>query len=119
MRATIAVVKAKDVVKFDEKNHSYISNLDDSIEVQPRTEYWRFYYQINNFDQVPEPKRSQLRQSEEVRIKKIGFRFHSFGASEKEFYDRTEIGDRLEVQYRYMGDKKEIISVRNLTHPDG
>lgn len=119
VRTTTAVVKAKDVVKFDEKNHSYISNLDDLIEVQPGTEYWRVYYQIDNFDQVPGPKRGQLWQSEETRIKKLGFRFHSFGASEKEFYDRTQIGDRLEIQYRYMGDKKEIISVRNLTHPDG
>jgi hypothetical protein len=34
------------------------------------------------------------------------------------FYEKTQVGDQLEILYRYMGDEKEIIHVRNLTHPD-
>lgn len=117
VRVTTAVVTAKEVIKFDEKNHSYIGDLGDRIEVNPGTERLRIYYKIDNFDQVPEPKRRQLWQSEEARIKKFGFRFHSFGASEREFYDRTQIGDRVEIQYRYVADEKEIINFRNLSHP--
>jgi len=55
---------------------------------------------------------------EEERIKQFGFRFYPLSTPEKEAYDKAQVGDRLEVRYRYMGDKKEIISIRNLTHPD-
>ena len=117
-RTTTAVVRAKEYVSFDEKNHWYINNFGEAVEATPGTEQWRVYYQIDNFDQVPEPKRSQLRQSEEARIKTFGFRFHALSTPEKEFYDKTQVGDRLEILYRYMGDEKEIIHIRNLTHPD-
>lgn len=118
-RVTTAVVKAKEQVRFDEKNHSYIGDYGESVEVSPGTDRWRIYYQIDNFDQVPEPKRSQLLRSEEARIKKLGFRFYHFSTPEKALYDATQVGDQLEVTYRYIGDEKEIIIVRNLTLPDG
>jgi len=118
-RTTTAVVKAKEYVRFDEKNHSYIGEFGEPMEAKPGSEQWKIYYQIDNFNQVPEPKRSQLWQSEETRIKKFGFRFYPFSTPEKAFYDRTQVGDQLEVLYRYMGDEKEIINIRNLTHPDG
>ena len=102
----------------DEKNHWYINNFGEAVEATPGTEQWRVYYQVDNFDQVPEPKRRQLWQSEEARIKTFGFRFHALSKPEKEFYDKTQPGDRLEILYRYMGDEKEIIHIRNLTHPD-
>jgi len=56
--------------------------------------------------------------AEEARIKKFGFRFYPLSKSEKEFYDKTQVGDRLEILYRYIGDEKEIIHIRNLSHPD-
>jgi len=118
-RTTKAVVKAKEYVRFDEKNHSYIGEFGKPMEAKPGTEQWRIYYQIDNFDQVPEPKRSELLRSEEARIKQFGFRFYPFSTPEKAFYDKTQVGDQLEILYRYMGDEKEIINVRNLTHPDG
>jgi hypothetical protein len=34
-----------------------------------------------------------------------------------EGYDRTQVGDKLAVHYKYVGDEKEIINVENLTHP--
>lgn len=117
-RTTTAVVKAKEYVRFDEKNHWYVNNSGEIVEATPGTEQWRIYYQIDNFDQVPEPKRSQLWQSEQTRIEKFGFRFHPLSTPEKSFYEKTQIGDRLEILYRYMSDEKEIIHVQNLTHPD-
>ena len=114
-RTTTAIVKAKEHVRFDEKNHSYIGSYGQPVEAAPGTEQWRVYFQIENFDQVPEPKRTQLMHSEEARIRKFGLRFYTFSAPEKAFYDKTEIGDKLEVLYRYMGDEKEIINIRNLT----
>jgi hypothetical protein len=117
-RTTTAVVKAKEHVRFDEKNHSYIGDFGELMNATPGTEQWRIYYQIDNFDQVPEPKRSQLWQSEEARIKKFGLRFYPLSTPEKAFYDKTQVGDRLEILYRYMGDEKEIIHIRNFTHPD-
>lgn len=117
-RTTRAIVRAKEYVRFDEQNHWYVNNFGETVEATPGTEQWRIYYQIDNFDQVPEPKRSQLWQSEETRIKKFGFRFHPLSTPEKAFYDKTQVGDRLEILYRYIGDEKEIIHVRNLIHPD-
>lgn len=118
-RTTTAVVKAKEQVRFDEKHHSYIGDYGQTVEVPPGTDRWRIYYQIDNFDQVAEPKRSELLISEAARIKKFGFRFYHFSTPEKALYDATQVGDQLEVTYRYIGDEKEIIEVRNLTHPSG
>jgi hypothetical protein len=119
VRTTTAVVKAKEYVRFDEKNHWYVNDFGQTVEVTPGYEQWRIYYRIDNFDQVPDPKRSELWQSEEARIKQFGFRFYPSGTPDKAAYDRAQVGDRLEVRYRYMGDEKEIISIRNLSHPDG
>lgn len=119
VRTTTAAVKAKEYVRFDEKNHSYVNNFGRTVEATPGTEQWRIYYQIDNFDQVWEPKRSQLWESEEARIKQFGFRFYPLSTPDKAAYEKAQVGDKLEVRYRYMGDEKEIISVQNLTHPHG
>jgi hypothetical protein len=117
VRTTTAVVTGKEYVSFDEQNHWYVNNFGETVEVMPGFEQWRIYYRIDNFDQVPEPKRSQLWQSEESRIKQFGFRFYPSGTPDKAAYDQAQVGDKLEVRYRYMGDEKEIISIRNLSHP--
>ena len=119
VRTTTAVVKAKEYVRFDEKNHWYVNDFGKTIEVTPGTEQWRIYYGIDNFDQVLDPKRSQLWRSEEARIKQFGFRFYPAGTPDKAAYDKAQVGDQLEVRYRYMGDEKEIINIRNLSHPNG
>lgn len=118
VRTTTAVVKAKEYVRFDEKNHWYVNDFGKTVEVTPGYEQWRIYYRIDNFDQVPDPKRSELWQSEEARIKQFGFRFYPAGTPDKAAYDNAQVGDQLEVRYRYMGDEKEMISIRNLSHPD-
>src|SRR5882672_4495014 len=118
-RTTTAVVKAKEYVRFDDKNHSYVNDFGKTVQMTPGSEQWRIYYQIDNFDQVPEPKRSELLQSEEARIKQFGFRFYPSGTPDRVAYDKAQVGDQLEILYRYVGDEKEIISIRNLTHPGG
>lgn len=119
VRTTSAILKSKEYVLFDEKNRWYVNDFGETVEVTPGFEQWRIYYQIDNFDQVAEPKRSELVRSEEARIKQFGFRFYPAGTPDKAAYDRAQVGDRLEVRYRYMGNEKEIISIRNLSHPDG
>jgi hypothetical protein len=93
--------------RFDEQNHWYINNFGEAVEATPGTEQWRIYYQIDNFDQVSGPKRSQLWLSEEARIKRFGFRFYSLSTPDKAFYDKTQVGDRLEILYHYIGDERD------------
>lgn len=100
VRTTTAVVKAKEHVRFDERNHTYVNSFGKTIQVSPGDEQWRVYYQIDNFDQVPEPKRSELQRSEDSRIKKFGFRFYPSSSVDKAIYDKAQVGDRLEVRYR-------------------
>ena len=67
---------------------------------------------------VLKPKRSELQRSEDARIKQFGFRFYPSNTPDKAAYDKAQVGDQLEVRYRYIGNEKEIISIRNLTHAD-
>ena len=110
-RRTTATVISKEYVKYDDKNHSYIGDLGDPIEVAPGREEFRVYYEIDNFDQVPEPRRSRLLKSEQERIKKFGYRFDILTKDQKQEYDQINPGDKLEVFYRYITDEKEIISI--------
>jgi hypothetical protein len=114
---TTGTVRAKEKFVITKEQPYYISDLDHQIPQTPGTEQWRLYYQIDNFDQVPEPKRTELVRSEERRQKELGMRFRYYYLNAREFYDRTEVGDMLEVTYKYIGDKKEILSIENLTHP--
>ena len=90
VRTTTGVVTGKEYVRFNENNHSYVNNFGETVEVTPDTEQWRIYYRIDNFDQVPEPKRSKLWQSEEARIKQFGFRFYPSGRPDKAAYDKAQ-----------------------------
>jgi hypothetical protein len=114
---TTATVKAKQKFVITKEEPYYINDLDHKIAEPPETEQWRVYYQIDNFDQVPEPKRTELIRSEERRQKELGMRFRNYYENAREFYDRTEVGDKLLVRYKYIGDKKEILSIENLSHP--
>jgi hypothetical protein len=117
-RVTIAIVKSKEHVRFDQQHHMFVDDLGETREATPGTVQWRIYYEILNFDQVPEPKRTELWQSEQKRIVQFGYRFRYYYNAAKEPYDRAQVGDKLEVHYRYIGNEKEIISIQNLTHPD-
>jgi hypothetical protein len=114
---TTGTVKDKKKIVISKEEPYYINNLDVKIAKEPGTEQWRIYFEIDNFNQVPEPKRFELMNSETQRKQRLGLRFYPFSEQETNFYDRTQIGDKLEVHYKYIGDKKEIINIENLTHP--
>jgi hypothetical protein len=114
---TTGIVRDKKKFVITKEEPYYINALGDMISERAGTEQWRIYFDIDNFDQVPEPKRTQLMNAETSRKKKYGMRFYPFYNQETEFYDRTQIGDKLGVHYKYVGDEKEIINVENLTHP--
>ena len=116
---TTGFVKDKRRIVISKEEPYYINSLDHKIAETPGTEQWRIYFEIDNFDQVPEPKRTELMNAENRRKEQFGLRFYPFYQQEKSFYDRTQIGDKLAVHYKYIGDKKEIINIENLTHPQG
>jgi hypothetical protein len=116
---TTGVVRGKKRIVISKDEPYYINNLDHRISETPGTEQWRIYFEIDNFDQVPEPKRTELVIAENRRKEQFGLRFYPFFEQEKSFYERTQIGDKLAVHYKYIGDKKEIINIENLTHPRG
>jgi len=117
VRTTSGTVLRKELFRCNQPTCAYIG-YDGRTEIKNGETQKRVYFQIDNFDQVPEPKRSELMRSEEARIKKFGFRFYPLSTLEKASYDKTQVGDRLEILYRYMGDEKEIINIRNLSRPD-
>ena len=112
---TTATVRRKEHVRFDNEHRTYTNDLGDIIEMKPGDEHLRIYYQIDNFDQLPEKYRSSIAQAEEGRIKNLGFRFWN---TDQARYEKTEVGDKLEVSYHPIGDDLiEIVTIRNLTHP--
>jgi hypothetical protein len=108
--STTGTVTRKEHVRFDETNHSYIGNLGDRIEVRPGDEQWRVYYEFDNFDQLPEPKRSRLMRLERERIANGRVR-HWF--DDKEWYDSIKVGDKLIIGYKPFDDGK--IEVANVS----
>src|SRR5262245_25041078 len=63
-RNTTGTVVGKEYVKFDEINHFYLDEEGNRIDRQPGDEDWRIYYYIDNFNQIAEPMRSRLLESE-------------------------------------------------------
>jgi len=115
-RTTTATVREKREVIITEQEPYYVNDLDDRIQERPGTRQFRVYYEIDNFDQVSEPKRTELIKSEQDRVREYGRRFRAYSENNRELYDRTQVGDKLEIHYRYIGDKKEVLSIENLTH---
>lgn len=114
---TTGTVRDKRKFVITKEEPYYIGDLDGRIPETPGTEQSRIYYEIDNFDQLPEPKRTELTNAETNRKQELGMRFYPFYEQDKDFYNRTQIGDKLAVHYKYIGDKKEIINIENLTHP--
>ena len=78
LREATATVRAKEYVRFDERNHSYSDDHGNRIEVAPGAEQWRVYYQVDNFN-MDEPVRSLLMRAEEERAttERLRFEFKS------------------------------------------
>lgn len=114
-RETTATVRSKEHIRFDETNHSYVNSLGNKIEMKPGDEQWRVYFELDNLDQIDEPRRGYLWGAEKKRVARMGFLFSN---QSKEWYDKTSVGDKLMVTYHPIGDDKlEIVSVANPRYP--
>jgi hypothetical protein len=68
----------------------------------------RVYYQIDNFDNIPEPRRSSATQSEAKRLRESGPRY----TYSVDWYERVGSGTKLYVRYQCFGDGQlEIVGV--------
>jgi hypothetical protein len=107
VRETTATVIAKEHVDFDEVSHSYMSEDGHRIQRHAGDEEWRIYYRIDNFDQIEEPSRTLLLESE-VKRSSAGLRFTIVADNQ---YDSIEVGDRLNVGWRWIArDKIEVVT---------
>jgi hypothetical protein len=112
VRETTGTVIAKRHVRFDEANHSYVSEDGYLVERQAGDEEWRIYNRIDNFDQIEEPTRSRLLESETERALSARLRFRIVG---KDQYDWIDVGDRLNVGWRWINDDKvEVVTAGKL-----
>lgn len=110
IRETTATVKAKEHVRFDESNFSYLNEEGHRVEKRPGDEEWRVYYQIDGFDQINEPVRGHLLKAEMERVSKGQLRFDLV---EKAEYDTLEEGDKIIVGWKWLGGETiEIVYAR-------
>jgi hypothetical protein len=66
----------------------------------------RVYYQIGNFDNLPEPRRSRASESELNRMRASGPRY-TYSVN---WYDRVEAGSKIYVRYQCFSDGRlEIV----------
>ena len=112
LRNATATVEGKEYVRFDEENASFVNDEGTLIHVHPGTEQWRVYYRIDRFENVDEPLRCRLLNAEAERSRLGRQRFLYEG---KEWYDKSEVGDRLIVRYRWLGN--DVIEIVNVEHP--
>lgn len=115
-REAAATVIRKEVVKFDEKNHSYVNDLGDHIEVRPGDEQYRVYFQFDEFNGYEEPLRSQLMQAEKKRVSEGRPRFTWRNYNDPSWYDTVQVGDKLIVSYKAYSDG--AIDVRHAEKSD-
>jgi len=112
-REGTATVVRKEVVKFDERNHSYTNDHGDRIEAQPGDIQYRVYYKHDEFKAYEEPLRSQLIQAEDKRISEDKPHFAWKNYNERSWYDTVQVGDKLIVSYRAYSDGYiEVVSIQ-------
>jgi hypothetical protein len=112
-REGIATVVRKEVVKFDERNHSYTNDHGDRVEAQPGDTQYRVYYKHDEFNGYEEPFRGQLMQAEGKRISEGKPHFAWKNYNDRSWYDTIQVGDKLIVSYRAYSDGYiEVVSVK-------
>ncbi|HLE64368.1 MAG TPA: hypothetical protein VI750_14550 [Pyrinomonadaceae bacterium] len=68
----------------------------------------RVYYQIDNFDRLPEPRRSRATEAESIRLRQSGPR----SRGPIEWFDRVEPGSKICVRYQCFSDGQlEVVGV--------
>jgi hypothetical protein len=111
---TTATVRRKEHVILDEDKRPPMEVSNDQM-TPPRSEQWRVYYQIDNFNNLPEHLLNRVAKAEEERLATLGVRFTH---NSKEWYDKVELDDKLEATYRVRESGEiEIISVTNPKYP--
>lgn len=71
-----------------------------------RKDQGRVYYQIDNFDNLPEPRRSRASEAEADRLRESGPRY----TYSVDWYDRVEVGSKIYVRYQCFSDGRlEIV----------
>jgi len=111
--AGTGIVTGKELVKFDESNHSYFHIDGYKVIRKPGDEEWRVYYRAENFDQIAESIRSHILLAEKELTSNRGSRFTIVS---KEQYDKIKVGDELKISWRWRGDDKvEIVNAGKIT----
>jgi hypothetical protein len=100
VRTTLATVIRKEPFRCEEKACFYTSGYGDRVEMKQGESQQRVYYQIENFDQVDEPRRSRVAQAEKDRVRQFGPRF----SYADDWYAQVEPGAKLYVRYRCFSD---------------
>lgn len=103
---TKATVVRKEVVKFDQQNHFYVSDLGDRIEAPPGKEQDRVYFYFDEFSGYEEPFRTQLMEAEKKLVLEGRPHFHWGNYNDRSLYDTVEVGDKLIVTYKAYSDGK-------------
>jgi hypothetical protein len=100
VRTTTGTVISKELFRCEQTSCPYLSSYGDRIEMKAGDSQRRIYYRINNFDQVPEPRRDRVIQEEGRRVAQFGERF----TYDVDWYDAAKPGDKVEVRYQAFGD---------------
>jgi hypothetical protein len=101
---TSATVIRKEVVKFDQTNHSYVNDRGDEVKAQPGDQQYRVYYYFDDFNGYDDPFRSQLMEAEKKRILEGQPRFTWTNYNDRTLYDTVNVGDKLTVSYKAYSD---------------
>jgi hypothetical protein len=108
------LVSAPDIVSpLKEASNGSLSLKIGLGQIEPATvlrkSEGRVYYQIDNFDNLREPRRTRASESEAKRLRNLGPRY----TYSVEWYDRVEPGARIYVRYQCFSDGDLIIVGEN------
>src|SRR5215208_2725937 len=107
VRTTQAVVIKKEAFRCEQRVCLYPGSHGDDLEMKQGEVQRRVYYQIENFDQVTEPRRGLAIAAEKDRVR---------SSYADEWSDRVEPGSKLQVRYQCFSDGRiEIVSVEPKT----
>jgi hypothetical protein len=101
-----AIVRGRDLVRYDETHHSYVDDEGVCIDRQPGDDEWRVYYEIISFRGFDEHTAKRLREAEEQRVADGRMRYTILFKDE---YDKVDLGDLLTVIYQRITNSRLII----------
>jgi hypothetical protein len=84
---------------------------EDPLKYRGDPDSWVVYYKIDNFDFSPPRIRDQIVKAETEKYRRGEFRSTE---KSKNWYNRTKIGDKMDVHYKWVGGGEiEILYVLN------